>query len=44
MMEPGCELLPAFTGIVELDKKYIGGKPRYREGVVHKRGRGTRKQ
>jgi hypothetical protein len=44
MMDPGSELVPALTGIVELDEKYIGGKPRYQEGVVHKRGRGTRKQ
>ena len=44
MMDPGSELVPALTGIVELDETYVGGKPRYQEGVVHKRGRGTRKQ
>lgn len=34
----------SLTGTVELDEKYFGGKPRYRPGVVHKRGRGTSKQ
>jgi hypothetical protein len=32
------------NGIVELDEKYIGGKPRYTEGVKHKRGKDTEKQ
>ena len=44
MMDPGSEIVPALCGIVELDEKYIGGKPRYQKGVVHKRGRGTAKQ
>ena len=44
MMDPGSELVPALQGIVELDEKYIGGKPRYEHGVTHKRGRGTQKQ
>jgi hypothetical protein len=44
MMEPGSELLPPLSGIVELDEKYIGGKPRFEHGVKHKRGRGTEKQ
>ena len=44
MMDPGSELVPALSGIVELDEKYIGGKPRYQKGVVHKRGKGTGKQ
>jgi len=30
-------------GVVELDEKYIGGKPRYQHGVKNKRGHGTRK-
>jgi hypothetical protein len=34
----------ALSGIVELDEKYFGGKPRYQPGVTHKRGRGTSKQ
>jgi hypothetical protein len=32
------------SGVVELDQKYFGGKPKYRPGVVNKRGRGTSKQ
>ena len=44
MMTPGSELVPALSGIVELDEKYVGGKPRYQAGVIHKRGKGTRKQ
>lgn len=44
MMDPGSELVPALSGIVELDEKYIGGKPRYQKGVSHKRGKGTAKQ
>ena len=35
---------PSLTGTVELDEKYLGGKPRYQPGVAHKRGRGTSKQ
>ena len=35
--------IPKLSGIVELDEKYIGGKPRYQHGVKHKRGRGTAK-
>ncbi len=31
-------------GIVEIDEKYLGGKPRYQEGTIHKRGKGTDKQ
>lgn len=44
MMDPGSELVPALRGTVELDEKYVGGKPRYEQGVKHKRGRGTKKQ
>jgi len=44
MMDPGMEFVAALSGIVELDEKYIGGKPRYENGVVHKRGKGTEKQ
>jgi transposase-like protein len=31
-------------GVVELDEKYLGGKPRFQHGVKHKRGHGTAKQ
>jgi len=44
MMDTGSENTPLFGGIVELDEKYIGGKPRYQPGVRHKRGRGMAKQ
>lgn len=44
MMEPDSEFHPRLKGIVELDEKYVGGKPRYQKGAVHKRGKGTDKQ
>lgn len=44
MMDPGSELVPALSGIVELDEKYFGGKPRFEQGIKHKRSRGTEKQ
>ena len=31
-------------GVVEVDEKYLGGKPRKKHGVKHKRGMGTAKQ
>lgn len=44
LMEPGPDGQPPLNGIVELDEKYFGGKPRYEHGVKHKRGKGTEKQ
>jgi len=44
MMEPAAVSNPVLSGIVELDEKYFGGKPRYQKGVKHKRGKGTGKQ
>lgn len=44
LMDPGAESQPPLHGIVELDEKYFGGKPRYEKGVKHKRGKGTEKQ
>ena len=44
MMKPGQEGDPLLKDIVELDDKYVGGKPRYQENEVNKRGRGTGKQ
>ncbi|OEU63786.1 MAG: hypothetical protein BA870_10375 [Desulfuromonadales bacterium C00003094] len=35
--------LPKLQGIVKLDEKYLGDKPRYQPDVKHKRGRGTQK-
>jgi len=42
MMSP--DAARRLDGIVEVDEKYLGGKPRYQPGVIHKRGRGTTKQ
>lgn len=44
MMDMSHEKAPALKGIVEVDEKYLGGKPRKEKGVVHKRGKGTSKQ
>jgi hypothetical protein len=44
MMAVGTETHPVLNGIVELDEKFLGGKPRYQKGVRHKRGKGTDKQ
>ena len=44
LMEPGPEVRPPLSGIVELDEKYFGGKPRHKVGVRYKRGSGTKKQ
>lgn len=44
LMDPGPEEHPALDGIVELDEKYFGGKPRHKVGVRFKRGKGTSKQ
>ena len=44
LMKPGPDGQPPLDGIVELDEKYFGGKPRYKKGVTHKRGKGTDKQ
>ncbi|MCK7504171.1 MAG: hypothetical protein MZV70_08765 [Desulfobacterales bacterium] len=44
MMAPDSRLLPALSGIVEPDEKYIGKCSRFSEnGIVHKRGKGTKK-
>jgi hypothetical protein len=43
MIASWSDLVPALCRIVELDDKFLGGKPRYQKGVVHKRGRGTAK-
>ena len=44
LMAAGPQPPRQLTGIVELDEKYIGGKPRYQKGIKHKRGRGTAKK
>jgi transposase-like protein len=44
MMDTRHEDFPAVGGVVEIDEKFLGGKPRKEKGVVHKRGKGTKKQ
>ena len=44
MMRPADPSKPLLKNIVELDEKYIGGKPRYQNGVTHKPGKATEKQ
>lgn len=44
MMDTSHENFPAIGGIVEIDEKFLGGKPRKEKDVVHKRGKGTKKQ
>jgi transposase-like protein len=44
MMDMSHEMSPAIGGVVEIDEKYVGGKPRKEKGVTHKRGKGTSKQ
>jgi len=43
MMTVHAEAIGQLSGIVELDEKYLGGKPRFHQGVKHPRGKGTRK-
>ncbi len=44
MMDTSHEKSPAVGGVVEIDEKFLGGKPRKQKGVIHKRGKGTKKQ
>ena len=44
MMAMSHENFPAVGGVVEIDEKFLGGKPRKEKGVVHRRGKGTNKQ
>lgn len=43
LMATHQNMLPMLEGIVEVDEKYLGGKPRFQQGVKHKRGHGTAK-
>ncbi|PNU20771.1 IS1595 family transposase ISPepr2 [Geothermobacter hydrogeniphilus] len=43
MMAAHGNAIGQLSGIVELDEKYLGGKPRFQRGVKHPRGKGTRK-
>jgi hypothetical protein len=44
MMNPKDNNMPPLKDIVELDEKYLGGKPRYKKEAQNKRGKGTTKQ
>ena len=44
MMEPTTKGAPPLSGVVELDEKYFGGKPRHKVGVRFKRGKASNKQ
>ena len=44
MMDSSYSDALLLRGIVELDEKYVGGKPARVPGVRHKRGKGTSKQ
>ena len=43
LMQSHTDLSGQLDGIVELDEKYLGGKPRFKPGVTHLRGKGTKK-
>ena len=43
LMKAHGDAIGPLDGIVELDEKYLGGKPRFEQGVIHPRGRGTSK-
>lgn len=43
MMAGHAVSLGLLDGIVELDEKYLGGKPRFQQGVKHARGKATKK-
>jgi len=44
MMDNRDETGPALSGVVEADETFVGGKPKFKHGVKHKRGKGTNKQ
>ena len=44
MMDSWTKELPLLSGTIEMDEKFIGGKPRYHFGVRHKVAKGTDKQ
>lgn len=43
MMAMHADAIGLLSGVVELDEKYLGGKPRFQHGVKHPRGKGTKK-
>jgi len=43
MMDNWSNELPFLSGIIEMDEKFIGGKPRHHNGIRHKGGKATAK-
>ena len=43
MMAMHADAIGLLSGVVELDEKYLGGKPRFQYGVKDPMGKGTRK-
>jgi len=43
-MDPSAEDSTLLEGIVELDEKYFGGKPRHKKGGQPRHGKATTKQ
>jgi transposase-like protein len=43
LMKLHGDAIGPLKGVVELDEKYLGGKPRFVQGVTNPRGKGTRK-
>lgn len=43
LMQSHTDAAGRLDGIVELDEKYLGGKPRFSPGTTHPRGKGTKK-
>lgn len=43
LMKAYGDTIGPLNGIVELDEKYLGGKPRFEHGVIHPRSKGTSK-
>jgi transposase-like protein len=44
VMQQWAAELPPLQGIIEMDEKFFGGKPRYQANVHNKRGKATQKQ
>ena len=44
MMTRWADQLPALSGVIEMDEKFFGGKPRHHYGVRHKGGKASAKQ
>jgi transposase-like protein len=44
MMDSWANQLPLLSGTIEMDEKFLGGKPRHHYGVRHQSGKSTAKQ